>query len=50
VIAALRAGAERLGRVLAAVVATVNPATLVLGGIRGQLPLVAEEVEPMGTG
>ncbi|WP_329246755.1 ROK family protein [Actinoallomurus sp. NBC_01490] len=45
VIAALRAGAERLGRVLAAVVATVNPDTLVLGGILGQLPLVAEEVE-----
>lgn len=45
VLAALREGAGRLGRVLAAIVATVNPNTLVLGGTIGQLPIVAEEVE-----
>jgi len=43
-IAALRVGARRLGRVLAMLVATINPNTLVLGGIIGQLPIVVEEV------
>jgi predicted NBD/HSP70 family sugar kinase len=45
VLAAVRDGAARLGRVLAAIVATVNPNRLVLGGTIGQLPVVAEEVE-----
>jgi predicted NBD/HSP70 family sugar kinase len=45
VLAAVREGAARLGRVLAAIVATVNPNTVVLGGTIGQLPVVAEEVE-----
>jgi predicted NBD/HSP70 family sugar kinase len=45
VLAVLRDGAARLGRVLAAIVATVNPDTLVLGGTIGQLGIVAEEVE-----
>lgn len=44
-LAAVREGAARLGRVLAAIVATVNPHTLVLGGTIGQLPVVADEVE-----
>lgn len=42
--AAARA-AEALGRVLAAVVATVNPQTLVLGGTLGRLPAVVDAVE-----
>ncbi|NUR91499.1 MAG: ROK family protein, partial [Nonomuraea sp.] len=45
VVKALRSGAARLGRVLAALVASINPSTLVLGGILGQLPIVADEVE-----
>ncbi|MFI6600014.1 ROK family protein [Nonomuraea sp. NPDC050536] len=45
VVTALRTAAARLGRVLAALVASVNPSTLVLGGILGQLPIVADEVE-----
>lgn len=45
VLAAVREGAARLGRVLAAIVATVNPNTVVLGGTIGQLPVVADEVE-----
>jgi predicted NBD/HSP70 family sugar kinase len=44
VVEALRAGAQRLGRVLAMLVATINPNTLVLGGIIGRLPIVTEEV------
>ncbi|RBQ19201.1 hypothetical protein DP939_14765 [Spongiactinospora rosea] len=44
VIAALKEGARRLGRVLATLAATLNPSTLVLGGIIGQLPIVADEV------
>lgn len=41
----LREGARRLGRVLASIVATVNPDTLVLGGALGRLDLVATEIE-----
>ncbi len=45
VLAEVRKGAALLGRVLAAIVPTINPNTLVLGGTIGQLPVVAEEVE-----
>jgi predicted NBD/HSP70 family sugar kinase len=45
VVAALRDGARRLGRVLASIVATVNPETLVLGGSIGRLDIVAAEIE-----
>ena len=43
--AALEAAAGRLGRVLAAVVATVNPQVLVLGGTLGRLPSVVATVD-----
>jgi len=42
---AVRLAADRLGQVLAAVVATVNPQTLVLGGTLGQLPSVVAQVD-----
>ena len=45
VVRALREGARRLGRVLASIVATVNPAMLVLGGSLGRLEIVATEIE-----
>jgi predicted NBD/HSP70 family sugar kinase len=45
VVDALQAGARRLGRVLASIVATVNPETLVLGGALGRLDIVAAEIE-----
>ena len=45
VVRALRDGARRLGRVLASIVATVNPAMLVLGGSLGRLEIVATEIE-----
>jgi predicted NBD/HSP70 family sugar kinase len=45
VVRALRDGSRRLGRVLASIVATVNPAMLVLGGSLGRLEIVASEIE-----
>ncbi|WP_052371934.1 ROK family transcriptional regulator [Amycolatopsis taiwanensis] len=45
VVGALRKGARRLGRVLASMVAIVNPETLVLGGSLGRLDVVAAEIE-----
>lgn len=41
----VREGARRLGRVLASIVATVNPDTLVLGGTLGRLDVAATEIE-----
>lgn len=45
VIQALDEAVGRLGRVLAAVVAMVNPQVLVLGGTLGQLPSVVAAVD-----